>query len=186
LTSDRVRTIGLALALAALFSAVCGGALMLLAPNFAPEIERVLVFGPPLQSRDSGMNFIQDGNGNEHVDTEFIAGMRLVIFGVLMLGLPLAVCASTLASRRRSVQWGSSWGSAFQAGFVLQFSCLVLAACAWLLAATQGFAFILVQESPWLAAFLAVDVLVSALALPSWRLLQNSTTLERPTSVTVP
>jgi len=185
LVSDKVRTIGFVLVLAALSSAVCGAALSLLVPDFAPDIERVLVSGLSVQSRGGGLDLVEDGQAS--VLADFLSGMRFVVFGVLVFGLPLALCASTLATRTQSVQWDPSWRTVFQAAFVLQLSCLAFAACGWLLIASEGTGFVLafLREAPWIAALLAGDVLASVLALPSWRVLQGSTAIDRPASVSI-
>jgi hypothetical protein len=167
---ERVRALAAIAIVVVLLSVVAGTVVSLLAPDVERDISRVLIAGPPLQSVTTGMNFIEDG-GNDSVISDFAAGIRLALFGLLAVGIPLGLCAKALTTGDRWSRLDDQWGRVFQIGFVLQLVSLVLAAGTLLVYATDGLDRF--KSVPIFAVLLAGDVVIGGMALPSWRSLQE-------------
>jgi hypothetical protein len=168
--SDRVRTVAVALILLVLLCAVSGMMASFLVPDFSADVNRVLVAGPPLDSVTRGMNFIEDG-GYDSVAYQFAAGLRLALLGLLVVGIPLGICARVLTTGNRWSAFDEQWGSVFQMGFLFQLGSLVIAAAALLLMSFDGLKGY--TRAPIFSLMLAGDVVIGAIALPSWRSLQE-------------
>jgi len=164
---ERLRTVAIVCLMAVLLCTACGALLTFLVPDFAAPVRGVLSVGPPLKSVTDGINFIEDG-GPDTGAAEVMSGMRIVILGALLLGMPLAIAAAFLARR----QWDSGWQLAFRAGSIVQMGSLGFAALILAVVISDvGLAF--VTEMFPVAAFLLADILMSAIALRWWARLQN-------------
>lgn len=167
---DRVRTLLSVCLVALLICGACGALLTFLLPDFAVPIHRVLSVGPPLRSVTGGIDFIEDG-GPDAGAADVISGMRFVIVGALLLGIPLAITARLLARRR---QWKADWDLAFLAGSIVQMGSLGFAALLLSsLISDVGLAF--VTEMSAVTAFLTANIVFGAIALPWWARLRNAT-----------
>lgn len=169
--SERVRGWAVGLFLLVVLCAVAGTMASLLVPDFSADINRVLVAGPPLDSVTRGMNFIEDGGYYDSAAYHFAAGGRLALLGLWAVGIPLGICAKVLTTGNRGPLFDQQWGSAFQMGFVFQLGSLVIAAAALLLMSFDGLQ--RYKGAPIFSLMLAGDVVIGAIALPSWRSLQE-------------
>ena len=168
---ERVRAFAVVMVLAVLLCAVAGTMASLLVPDFSADMNRVLVAGPPLDSVTKGLNFIEDGGYPDNAAHHFAAGMRLTLLGLLAVGIPLGICAKVLTTGNRWSSFDPQWGSVFQMGFLFQLGSLVIAAAALLLMSFDGLQ--RYKGAPIFSLMLAGDVVIGAIALPSWRSLQE-------------
>jgi hypothetical protein len=102
--------------------------------------------------------------------TGFVAGTQFFLFGVLAGGIPAAATGIVLAfwrKRTRARPWPAAWQTVFRACFIFQVSSFMLAAVlAWAITRVHE------HGSVAFGAFLLVNALASAGALPAWRTLQ--------------
>jgi hypothetical protein len=121
------------------------------------------------ESSSAGIDFIDD-HLSECCDG-FYGGGSLVIFFVLLSGLPAVFGAwvAALLTRRRRWQWSSGWAPWLQACFVLQLSAAFLAAVVLLAFLPLDWSILQYQ------AFLVLTIVASLLALPAWRSLTAAT-----------
>jgi len=153
-----------------LLCAVAGMMASFLIPDFSADMNRVLVAGPPLDSVTKGMNFIEDG-GYDGGAYAFAAGIRIALLGLLAVGIPLGIVAKVLTTGNRWSAFDQQWGSVFQIGFLFQLGSLLLAGVTLLLMSLDGVR--AYRGAPLFSLMLAGDVVVGAIALTSWRSLQE-------------
>lgn len=165
----RIRAVAATAILVLLVSAVAGTMVSLLIPDFDRDISRVLISGPPLQSVTAGANFIEDG-GPASVLDDFNVGIRLGLLGLLVIGIPLGVCARLLTTSRLSSHVDDQWTTVLHVGFVLQLLSIALAVGLLLLYAMDGLD--KYKALPIFTLLLVGDLVIGGIALPLWRSLE--------------
>jgi hypothetical protein len=169
--SERIRGAVAAAALFLLFCAAAGTMATFLIPDFSADVNHVFVTGPSLGSATNGMNFITDGGSNS-VAYDVVAGMHLAILGLLAIGIPLGICARVARSGNRWESLDRQWGSVFQMGFLFQLGAVLFAAAILLVVGAFG-GLEDYERAPTFFLMLVGDVIIGAIALSSWRSLQE-------------
>ena len=138
-------------------------ALAPIAPKTLEGLDMLIVDGPPIGAAE---------------------GLRLALLGVLVGGMPAAFVAMGLTARTGRVggHWRAGWGPVFQAGFVFQFSSLVVTTCVLsvIVVATVADFRQMFSLFGFTVAMLFASVLSGAFGIRSWRRLQ--TTVDRTVS----
>ena len=170
--AERIRSLAVAVAVF-LLACVAGGMMAtFLVPDFSQDVNNVFVTGPSLRSGAmDGINFIEGGSGNSAAD-DVAAGMRFAILGLLAIGIPLGICARVVKSGNRWEALDQQWGSVFQMGFLFQFGSVLLAAAILLVVGAFG-GLDDYKRAPMFFLMLVGDVVIGAIALPSWRSLHE-------------
>lgn len=177
--TERIRSPAAAVAVF-LLACVAGGMMAtFLVPDFSQDVNSVFVTGPSLRSGAMDrINFIEGGSGNS-VANDVAAGMRFAILVLLAIGIPLGICARIVKSGNRWAALDHQWGSVFQMGFLFQLGSVLPAAAILLVAGAFG-GLEDYRHAPMFFLMLLGDVIIGAIALPSWRSLQER---ERPLAV---
>jgi hypothetical protein len=101
-----------------------------------------------------------------------VQGMRFVLLGLLLGGVPAAILAALLRRTRANGQWSAEWGNVFRAGFVFQLNSLMLTTCVFCLVFVSAYSF--ADDRLALVATgeaLLVSIACSIWGLRSWRAL---------------
>jgi hypothetical protein len=162
-------------AVAALGLALAAMAYGLVGPLRA-DIASALVAVEPVDPQ-RGWNITHDVGPS----SDSLIGAGVVLFGLSIVGVPLALAALALAARTRhvSIRWSRWWGGFFTTGFIVQLSSLILTGCLTVMFATS-----IDEDSFWGIAFLLVSTVCSAFGVQAWRSLQAAVVHEVPLSVT--
>src|SRR5262245_55564541 len=116
--AERIRGWTAAIVVFVLFCVAVGMMATFLVPDFSTDMKRVFVAGPPLDSQTRGLNFIIDGGSDNRSAYDFADGVRLAVFGLLAIGVPLGICARVVRTGNRLSARDQQWGAVFQIGFL--------------------------------------------------------------------
>jgi hypothetical protein len=100
---------------------------------------------------------------------DFYDGARRAMLGALLIGIPLALMAYTsllITGRHPAKPWLRSIGGLLRAGFVLQWSSLMVTAMVTLPFLLTAFTEVV---SSWQGIYLVVTLIANVVALPAWR-----------------